>query len=81
MRTERENFISGFENQKKYSGIGGKVNTTRSERTPIHRENENLKGIINTENFYELKRDTSPVGAGLTPMKLNDDSLWDYNMQ
>ena len=83
MRTERENLIAGFEHNTKYSNIGGNVNTTRSERTPYHKSQDNLKGIIHTENYVEAKRDSSP--AGLTPVKnnpLNDEmSLSDFKMQ
>ena len=84
MRTERENYITGFEHNKKHSGSGQKINfTTRSERIP-NLEHENLKGIINTENYGEANRDNSPHG-NFTPVKNNplydEISQSDFNLQ
>ena len=67
MRTERENFIQGFENSRKISGV--KPITTRSERAPELAQ-ENLKGIIQTEL---TKPDISNLDY--TPIKTNYDDM------
>ena len=67
MRTERENFIQGFENSRKISVV--KPITTRSERAPELAQ-ENLKGIIQTEL---TKPDISNLDY--TPIKTNYDDM------
>ena len=67
MRTERENFIQGFENNRKISGL--KPITTRSEKAPDLAQ-ENLKGIIQTE---VTKPDISNLDY--TPMKSHYDDM------
>ena len=58
MRTDRENYISEFENVRK-PAAPKILSTTRSERAP-ERDNDPLKSIINTDNYYDGKRDTAP---------------------
>ena len=75
MRSEREKYIAGFDHKKSI----GNIITTRSEQTP-NLKHERLKGIINTENYLDAKRDTLP--SPVKDNRLHDDvSQSDYQKQ